>query len=195
MDERRFTPRPEVLPQDTNWVDQVIDVTGWTRGRSGDIDWAAAETRLGTPLPAEYKELVARFGYGAFDDHLCLMTVDGPPESIDIVEFNEFWSRSSAPDGEGPWEPYRLYPAPGGLLQWASTERRIAFYWLTEGADPDLWPILVTDDAYAQWHRFDGSTAQFVHRMLTDPRHPYSTAVHFDSHSFTPYTSPTTEEE
>ncbi|MGC9535429.1 hypothetical protein [Streptomyces sp. UG1] len=34
------------------------------------------------------------------------------------------------------------------------------------------------------WQRFDGSTAEFIHRMLTDPHHPFSTARYFDVHWF-----------
>ncbi|MER7810417.1 hypothetical protein [Streptomyces sp900116325] len=81
----------------------------------------------------------------------------------------------------------RLYPTPGGSLQWASTEQRTSFYWLTEGSAPDRWPILVTDDACTRWDRFDGSTAEFIYRLLTDPLHPYSPARYFDSHWFTTY--------
>ncbi|MFF9566190.1 hypothetical protein [Streptomyces sp. NPDC014685] len=175
----------------TTWVDRVVAVTGWSRERGAAVDWAGVESRLGTALPGDYKELVERFGYGDFDDYLGLLIPDGPPGSLDLVGFNEFWARAAAEDGGGPWEPYRLHPAPGGLLQWASTEQRTSFYWLTEGTDPDRWPILVTGDDYSVWDRFDGSTAEFVHRLLTDPQHPRSTARHFDRHWFTSYENPT----
>ncbi|MFF8612005.1 SMI1/KNR4 family protein [Streptomyces sp. NPDC015350] len=171
----------------TTWVDRVVAVTGWTRERGAAVDWAAVESRLGTVLPGDYKELVERFGHGEFDDYLGLLIPDGPPGSLDLIEFNEFWARAAAECGGGPWKPYGLHPAPGGLLQWASTEQQSSFYWLTEDSDPDRWPILVTGDDYGEWDRFDGSTAEFVHRLLTDPRHPRSTARHFDRHWFTSY--------
>ncbi|MFE3905676.1 SMI1/KNR4 family protein [Streptomyces sp. NPDC059153] len=181
--------------EETSWVDQVVAVTGWTRERGGAaVDWARVESRLGTVLPGDYKELIERFGYGDFDDYLGLLVPDGPPGSLDLVEFNEFWARAAAEDGGGPWEPYRLYPAPGGLLQWASTEQRTSFYWLTEGADPDRWPILVTGDDYTEWDRFDSSTGEFIHCLLTDPQHPYSTACYFDRHWFTSYENPDGED-
>ncbi|WP_228022556.1 hypothetical protein [Streptomyces acidicola] len=185
----RATWKPDELPEDASWVDAVVAVTGWSRDRVDVVDWTAVETRLGTALPGDYKRLVELFGYGAFDDYLQLLLAGGPPGSLDIVEFNEFWARTAATDGDGPWEPYGLYPAPGGLLQWASTEQRTSFYWLTEDADPNRWPILVTDDAYTNWDRFDGSTAAFIHRLLTDPLHPYSTARYFDIHWFMAYES------
>ncbi|MGP8304025.1 SMI1/KNR4 family protein [Streptomyces inhibens] len=187
----RVIPHPDGMPEDAPWVDRVVAVTGWAGERGDGVDWAAVESRLRTELPSDYKELVERFGYGAFDDYLSLLLADGPPGSLDIVDFNEFWARSSRIDGDGSWEPYRWYPAPGGLLQWASTEQRTSFFWLTEGTDPDRWPILVTDDAYTKWDRFDGSTAEFVYRLLTDPLHPHSTARYFDSHWYMPYENPT----
>ncbi|MFJ1548250.1 hypothetical protein [Streptomyces sp. NPDC088246] len=119
---------------------------------------------------------------------------DGPPGSLDIVEFNESWARWAEDGGHDAWEPYRLYPARGGLLQWASTEQRTLLYWLTEGSAPDRWPTVVTDDARTKWDRFDGSTAEFIYRMLTDPLHPHSTARHFDRHWFMSYKSPNRED-
>ncbi|MGW2111878.1 SMI1/KNR4 family protein [Streptomyces sp. NPDC001948] len=180
--------QPDGLREEAPWVDRVVAVTGWTRERSDSaIDWASVEARLGTALPGDYKELIELFGYGDFDDYLGLLIPDGPPGSLDLVEFNEFWARAAAEDGVEPWAPYRLHPTPGGLLQWASTEQQTSFYWLTEGSSPDRWPILVTGDDYSEWNRFDVSTAEFVHRLLTDPHHPYSTARYFDQHWFTSY--------
>lgn len=53
-----------------------------------------------------------------FDDCLGLLIPGVPPGSFDLVEFNEFRARAAAEDGDERWEPYRLRPAPGGLLQW-----------------------------------------------------------------------------
>ncbi|THA76486.1 SMI1/KNR4 family protein [Streptomyces sp. A0642] len=190
-------PRGPFAPPvaEPSWVDRVVAVTGWTRGRGASpVGWSAVEARLGTALPGDYKDLVERFGYGDFDDYLGLLIPDGPPGSLDLVSFNEFWARAAEEDGGQWWEPYGLHPSPGGLLQWASTEQRTSFYWLTEGADPDRWPILVTGEDYAHWDRFDGSTAEFIHRLLTDPLHPRSTARHFDEHWFTSHETETETE-
>jgi hypothetical protein len=87
----RVIPPPDGMPEDASWVDRVVAVTGWARERGDDVDWAAVETRLRMQLPGDYKELVERFGYGAFDGYLSLLLADGPPGSLDIVVFNEFW--------------------------------------------------------------------------------------------------------
>jgi hypothetical protein len=84
-------------------------------------------------------------------------------------------------------KPYTVYPASGGLLQWAGTEQGHAAFWLTEGRDPNRWPILTTDDAHDEWQRFDGTTGEFVFRMLTDPLLPFLRAESQDVPWFTRY--------
>ncbi|MFI6726874.1 hypothetical protein NRF20_04735 [Streptomyces sp. R-74717] len=36
----------------------------------------------------------------------------------------------------------------------------------------------------AEWSRFDGSTTEYVYRLLTDPTVPHSAARYFDTHWF-----------
>jgi hypothetical protein len=80
-----------------------------------------------------------------------------------------------------------VYPASGGLLQWGRSEQADEFYWLTGDPDPDRWPVLVKEEIPDSWERFDGTMAEFIHRMLTEPEHPFSTARYFDTHWFQSY--------
>ncbi|WP_354637730.1 hypothetical protein [Kitasatospora camelliae] len=73
------------------------------------------------------------------------------------------------------------------LLQWATTSAEHSFCWLVEGPDPDAWPVFARTDADEPWEGLDGSSTEFIHRMLTDPLHPYSLAEYFASHWFTSY--------
>ncbi|MCK7622435.1 SMI1/KNR4 family protein [Streptomyces sp. RS10V-4] len=175
------------VPEGSSWVDGVVAVTG--QGVSGmrSIDWAETETRLGTALPSDYKQLVELFGHGAFDEYLELHVPGAGFRSSDLVRNAEWLREWAAGSRSGLWDPYELYPAPGGLLQWGSTEQADQFFWLTEGSDPDRWPVLVTEDVPDSWVRFDGTTAEFIYRMLTDRRHPFSTARYFDRHWFASY--------
>jgi hypothetical protein len=139
---------------------------------------------LGTALPSDYKRLVELFGSGAFDAFLQFDVPNAGNPSFDIVRHTERLPQSAKTN---LWEPYQLFPTPGGLLQWAGSVQADNFYWLTEDTDPDKWPILATEDDYRVWERFDGSTAEFIYRMLTDPQHPFSQARHFDIHWFLRY--------
>ena len=176
------------LPEPASWVDGVVAVTGWDTDRARTVDWAAVETRLGTGLPADYKRLAEIFGgAGAFDGYLQLHVPDAPFDSSDIVRHTEWLGEWARTRGSDLWEPYPVYPAPGGLLQWAGTEQADGFYWLTGDPDPDKWPVLAKEDVPDSWQRFDGTTGEFVHRLLTDPDHPFSSARWFDLHWFQSY--------
>jgi hypothetical protein len=184
----RADPAANGLPEGASWVDRIVAVTGWDAAPTHPVDWAAVENRLRTPLPGDYKRLAELFGYGAFD-HFLQLSVPNPDArfpSSDIVRHTARLAQWAKEHGSRPWEPYDLFPAPGGLLQWADTEQAHKFYWLTEGTDPDKWPIMSTEHDPCAWERFDGSTAEFVYRMLTDPLFPFSTAAYFDVHWFVP---------
>ncbi|MGW0777625.1 hypothetical protein ACWD01_29160 [Streptomyces sp. NPDC002835] len=172
------------MAEATSWVDGVVAVTGWDTTRVRAVDWVAVETRLGTALPSDYKRLAELFGAGAFDGYLQLQVPDAVSESEDIVRHTVWLGEWARTHGSELWTPYEVYPAPGGLLKWASSEQADEFYWLTEDPDPDRWPVLVTEDIPDSWVRFDGTTAEFVHRMLTEREHPFSTARYFDTHWF-----------
>lgn len=179
------------VPEPASWVERVVAVTGWDTPRVRTVDWAAVEARLGTALPGDYKRLVEIFGgEGAFDGFLRLQVPDAPSAGSDIVRHTEWLGEWARTRGGGLWEPYPVYPAPGGVLQWAGTEQADQVYWLTDGPDPDRWPVLAQEDVPDSWRRFDGSTGEFVHRLLTDPGHPFSTARHFDVHWYQSYGTP-----
>ncbi|MGG7572462.1 hypothetical protein [Streptomyces sirii] len=177
------------MAEGSSWLDGVVAVTGWDVTGARTVDWAETEARIGTALPSDYKRLVELFGDGAFDEYLQIHIPGSCFQSTDIVRNTKWLSEWASATKSGLWEPYEAYPTPGGLLQWASTEQADQFYWLTEGADPDRWPILITEDIPDSWVRFDGTTTEFVYRMLTDRQHPFSTARYFDSHWFESYGS------
>ncbi|MFF2774415.1 SMI1/KNR4 family protein [Streptomyces sp. NPDC058052] len=175
------------VPEGSTWLGGIVATTGWDLAAPRHaVDWADVEARLGTSLPVDYRQLAEVFGEGAFDDHLRLYVPGAGPRGSDLVRHAHWLGEWAGARGE-LWQPYEVYPAPGGLLQWGDTEQADTFYWLTEGNDPDRWPILATEDDFASWQRFDVTLTEFLHRVLTDPHHPYSTARHFDRHWFEPY--------
>ena len=186
----RTTPAARTLPEDFSWVGRVLAITGWAEGGHQPpphaVDWPGVEERLGTALPEDYKQIAEIFGCGAFDGYLRLHVPDAPLVSFDLVRQAQ-WLAEFAEDHRAFWEPYSIYPASGGLLEWADTEQEHQVYWLTEDPDPSRWPILKTGGARDEWERFDGSTAEFVFRMLTDPLLPFSRAESLGLPWFTRY--------
>nr|WP_240981787.1 MULTISPECIES: hypothetical protein [unclassified Streptomyces] len=196
------------LPEGATWLGGVLATTGRDlAGPRHAVDWPAVEQRLGTALPADYKQLAEVFGEGAFDGYLRLYVPDPDGRGSDGRGPDGRGPDGRGPDGRGSdlagkafrlaehvrahggalWEPYEVYPAPGGLLQWGDTEQADTSYWLTEGRDPDRWPIVAVEDDFASWVRFDGTISEFLYRLLTDRHHPFSTARYFDRHWFESY--------
>ncbi|MFB7107789.1 hypothetical protein [Streptomyces sp. NPDC056291] len=122
----RSTPVAEESPAQASWLDRLAAVTGWVPRTAGQVDWAAVESRLGTPLPSDYKALVETFGHGMFDGFHC---VSMPDEVIKSAE-------SAARLGQAPWEPHPPFPAAGGLVPWMGNEHEQWFHWITEGPRP-----------------------------------------------------------
>ncbi|MFI0715794.1 hypothetical protein ACH4SK_35270 [Streptomyces inhibens] len=182
----RPAPVADGLPQDTTWLDRLIALTGHRADREYTVDWVAVEARLGCGLPADYKDMVEIFGYGAFDGFIDLAVPGLPSEESDLVGDAlriAGWART---DGYSMWKPYQPFPAPGGLLRWAFTEQADEFFWLTEGPDPDTWPLLACGEE-GEWSRFDGSTTEYVYRLLTDRTLPHSVARYVETHWFQSY--------
>ncbi|MER5636184.1 hypothetical protein ABT095_04435 [Kitasatospora sp. NPDC002227] len=188
----RVDPALRCLPDDgrdwagTTWLERLAAVTGWETPQARSIDWPSVEARLGSPLPTDYQRLAERFGSGEFDGFLGLCTPDSPAGRHDLVTraLKAGELASADPGSRDLHSPYRLFPAPGGLLQWADSVQGDQFFWLTGNADPDRWPVVACNDDGDIWAWFEGSTTEFVHRVLTDDRHPFSVARHFERHSF-----------
>ncbi|MFD4909201.1 SMI1/KNR4 family protein [Kitasatospora purpeofusca] len=158
-----------------SWAEELAVLTGW-QGPRRPVDWESVERKLGLRLPRDYKLLAETFGAGTFDDNLELCAPGAKYLDLELITTDptEFFG-----------------PAPSSrpsirLLQWAMTSSEHSFCWLVEDPDPDEWPVFARSDNWEPWTRFGCSSAEFVHRMLTDLQHPYSLARHFESHWFTP---------
>ncbi len=63
-------------------------------------------------------------------------------------------------------------------------EHEQSFHWITEGPDPDRWPVYVTGAQPEAGHRFDCTATEYLFRHLTDPQHPVPMPVDFRAHWF-----------
>ncbi|MFG3192271.1 SMI1/KNR4 family protein [Streptomyces omiyaensis] len=110
----------------------------------GERDWAWVHESLGTRLPAEYVRLAEAYGGGEWRDWLRLHLPLGTGE-YDLVAWARWCTdnyrglRASFPDRH----PLAAWPEPGGLLPFASSIDGDQLCWLTEGDDPDAWPLVV----------------------------------------------------
>lgn len=165
------------------WVDRLQEATGWREPRRQG-DWTAAESALGTSLPADYKELCERFGSGYFSSshfgpgdfswNLWVM----PDQGYDRLLSG--WQQSKAFLEQNPasmailFTPYELYGVHGqrGLIQWGHADSPWNFFWLADAAaDPDAWPVLAKGELVPdeEWYRYEMTASELVYRIVTDP--------------------------
>jgi hypothetical protein len=110
-----------------------------------DDRWRSVEESMGLQLPGSYKAMVDMFGASTwanflhvlspFDHRLNLQSIGNQ-----ILEADRE-TRESFPSSY----PLPLYPEPGGLLPWATTDNGDTLYFIT-ACEPDKWPIVIKGD-------------------------------------------------
>ncbi|MEV7562649.1 SMI1/KNR4 family protein [Streptomyces sp. NPDC089795] len=112
----------------------------------GGDSWDALFAELGTVLPREYVTLTQRYGAGSWGRWLRfftpLRTRDHEQRFVVAVEevldgYRQL--RASHPDAQ----PLAVWPEPGGFLPFANSVDGDQLGRLTEGADPETWPLVV----------------------------------------------------
>ncbi|MEU4805458.1 SMI1/KNR4 family protein [Actinosynnema sp. NPDC023587] len=130
-------------------------------------DWHRVEADLGLRLPADYRELVTRYGSGGFGDIGLLTPFDpcaGGAGSL-VGRAHALLDLHGPFRDEWPEDvPFPLHPEPGGVLEWALTGNGDALCWLTEG-DPDDWPTVVWN-VRGGAERFDLGAVALLHGYL-----------------------------
>jgi hypothetical protein len=110
----------------------------------GGTDWEPLYERLGTRLPAEYVDLMETYGAGCWTDWLRFKVPLGT-EEYDLAPWAE-WYHDTYRDHRARFprnHPLAVWPEPGGLLPFADSIDGDQLCWLTEGATPGDWPLIV----------------------------------------------------
>lgn len=130
-------------------------------------DWAAAEARLGTPFPSDYREFVRRYGEGHLAGFIGVLAPFATNPYANIFDRAEQlrateleFARCGLPTFQQESQ-FALFPQPGGLLQVALTDNGDTIYWLTVGT-PDEWVIIVNGSRMPVYERFECSLTEFL---------------------------------
>ncbi|MER7738335.1 SMI1/KNR4 family protein [Streptomyces sp. NPDC096538] len=135
------------------------------------IDWPRLESVLGTALPADYKLLCGLYPMFELSDFL---RVGGPAPGAEVawatedLEIVAEWCEDA--DLAVPLHPY---PAPGGLLPWASSNQGDFFLWTTSPAGPQEWTVTVASRNGAWWH-YTGGAVQFLAELVSGGLEPWA---------------------
>ncbi|MFE2850069.1 SMI1/KNR4 family protein [Streptomyces lavendulae] len=143
------------------------------RAEPARIDWAAAEGRLETVLPQDFKLLAELYPDLQFGDYMTLHTP--------LPGEEEAWAEAAVEEGEDVADLIDLadlgavlapYPAPGGLLTWGSSNRGDTFLWTTEGTGPEAWKVTVASRSGDWWH-YTAGAVQFTADLISGALAPW----------------------
>lgn len=147
------------------YVRQLAEIAEISVLENRVYDWKALEESLGTGLPADYKLILERIPSGWFR---LFARVWYPKNGLEfaggrahshIENLRDLKERGVVKDSEFPFE---AFPEPGGVLPFGGLRSPGQIYWLTGSVDPDEWPLILADDGYDHWERFDGSLGEFL---------------------------------
>jgi hypothetical protein len=102
-------------------------------------NWRAAEIVAGAQFPPDFRDLIGRYGTGAFfQGHLTLfnpLTLEGQACMKHTLEVYAPFRSETRP------LPLPLHPERPGLLPWGRDDNGGGYFWLTKGK-PERWPVV-----------------------------------------------------
>ncbi|MFD8073386.1 hypothetical protein ACFV3E_12115 [Streptomyces sp. NPDC059718] len=133
------------------------------------IDWAAAEVALETRLPADYKSMLDVYGMGDIGDLVILS-----PLPSDVRGWESCHMGGMTASLRWLWEEENGIPGvtlgAEAVLPWGSGMNANEMGWLTNGPDPDKWPVIAWRRQHSwkerPWALFDCGMVQFITRMM-----------------------------
>ncbi|WP_280422712.1 hypothetical protein [Nocardia carnea] len=138
------------------------------------FDWTVVETRIGAPVPPDYRELVDAGGGGLWLDYLRIWVPHPGPryKHVDLAESGaEFDQLMEMFEDDVVAPPDDLVPG-CRLLPWADAGSGHTAYWeVTEGAAPESYPIRVSDREGTLWARYELPTTDFLLGLVRGELH------------------------
>lgn len=135
--------------------------------------WTKLETRLGIPLPPDYKTLIDVFGTGSFADFITVYNPFTQIESFNLLYALDTLhqaNRKTRMIGDPAWSalrPFGLYPAPAGLLPWGCTANLgEGFFWQIQGP-PQTWETIFYNLRTGEYEVWKYPLTEFLYRLFT----------------------------
>ena len=137
-------------------------------------EWTSVESRLGTTLPEDYKQLINLYGAGSFGGYVCPLTPFAPDmgtgsrfslyRAVTALKIIEPFQQEAPED----FQPFPVYPAVGGLLPWGWECSDAGLQcWRTEGNANSWSNVILDSDWSAEYHEYPVSVTNFLVKWLT----------------------------
>ncbi|MGV9329203.1 SMI1/KNR4 family protein [Streptosporangium sandarakinum] len=139
------------------------------------VNWDKVEGEAGLIFPDDFKNWAARYSHTRISNFLYIHHPGIYPEYAQaeaehrigqLREVIEDWGSIDliGPDGvEREEDPFPLYPEPGGVYPWGSTDNGDYLLWLTD-QNPEKWSIVVTD--ISSWWHCESNFIEFIIGLL-----------------------------
>ncbi|WP_026423759.1 hypothetical protein [Actinokineospora inagensis] len=139
---------------------------GWLGRPRLAPDWKITEGALGLTLPDDYKRLGETIPVGSYGGVVDLQ----PPSPQTCVDLRVMFARALDILRSIRKLPYPVYPDVPGLLPWARCRAEGAgmLFWLTDGGDPNDWPVVPSAINNDRWEEFDVGAVEFLLALVTD---------------------------
>ncbi|RSN60628.1 hypothetical protein DMH01_15140 [Amycolatopsis sp. WAC 04182] len=124
-------------------VDAIAAALDWGGAATHKVDWGVVELHLGTSLPGDYKEFMARFPSGMLRGVISFVN---PAQSTrHLRSFQRDFDQALANVRSAcayDYDTYLPFPEPGGVIPFASDDTGGVFFWLPWTPDPDRWHVV-----------------------------------------------------
>lgn len=134
-------------------------------------DWELVERQVGTPLPADYKWFIEKYGTGEIcRGFTAVLNPFADLKRYNFLAVSERILRGCREVQE--YFPNPVYPEPGGILPWAANQSQNSLFWLTRG-EPENWGIEVhtwdPDGQQTEIRVYENmGMVQFLVKLLTE---------------------------
>lgn len=131
-------------------------------------DWARVESEIGTPLPQDFKDFIARYGTGVINGFLWPKNPFAANKNLSLLrEIRLQLEGLRGTKEQFPADyPFPLFPDEGGYLPWGTTDNGDVLHWRTQGA-PDEWTVAVTAARDPEFEEHPVSMTDFLAQVLT----------------------------
>ncbi|TQM80192.1 hypothetical protein FHX81_2520 [Saccharothrix saharensis] len=154
--------QPASMKRPLDCFEQVAAVLGEPGAPAPEVDWDEVRQQLGVAPPADYRRFVDRFGAGwvgalrVFAPRASTPSFDLFRQVERVTELTTEFRGSTTPTFPGPYHPQE-----GGLIVWGEMDG-LHFFWNPAGADPDAWPVMISDESWLMTFTPDKSFTLFL---------------------------------
>jgi hypothetical protein len=107
-------------------------------------NWSAVEKQLTTRLPDDYKRFIEHYGTGRVAGLLWPLNPFSSNEHLNLLKKAPVIldAERTLRDSFPKYHPWPLFPEPGGMLPWCSTDNGDYILWRTIG-EPNEWTVFI----------------------------------------------------